>query len=275
MLWCGVSAFILRYFMLPYIHVLSREIPMYGITTGVGVLLAVLYLKYAEKRYPELEADVELAFVYGIVGAFVGAKILFLVTVFPDFWADFHYLCTQTAAFLETYLYAGFVFYGGLYGAVLSVCLYARVAKVSAQRLLNILLPVLPLIHCMGRIGCFCAGCCYGRYSERWGIYFFRSEIAPHDVPLLPVQLYEAVGALLLFAGLAYMGAKKADGKKMLAVYLLAYGIMRFALEFIRGDAYRGFLLGMSVSQIISTLSVVLAAILFCWSHRKRSSAAI
>lgn len=104
--------------MLPYIHVLSREIPMYGITTGVGVLLAVLYLKYAEKRYPELEADVELAFVYGIVGAFVGAKILFLVTVFPDFWADFHYLCTQTAAFLETYLYAGFVFYGGLYGAV-------------------------------------------------------------------------------------------------------------------------------------------------------------
>lgn len=195
--------------MLPYIHVLSREIPMYGITTGVGVLLAVLYLKYAEKRYPELEADVELAFVYGIVGAFVGAKILFLVTVFPDFWADFRYLCTQTAAFLETYLYAGFVFYGGLYGAVLSVCLYARVAKVSAQRLLNILLPVLPLIHCMGRIGCFCAGCCYGRYSERWGIYFFRSEIAPHDVPLLPVQLYEAVGALLLFAGLAYMGSKK------------------------------------------------------------------
>ena len=58
--------------MLPYIHVLSREIPMYGITTGVGVLLAVLYLKYAEKRYPELEADVELAFVYGIVGGFCG-----------------------------------------------------------------------------------------------------------------------------------------------------------------------------------------------------------
>lgn len=48
--------------MLPYIHVLSREIPMYGIMAGVGVLLAVLYLKHAEKRCPELEADVELAF---------------------------------------------------------------------------------------------------------------------------------------------------------------------------------------------------------------------
>lgn len=256
--------------MLPYIHILSREIPMYGIMAGVGVLLAVLYLKHAEKRYPKLEADAELAFIYGIVGAFVGAKALFLATVFPAFLADFPYLCTQTTAFFGKYLYAGFVFYGGLYGAVLSICLYARAAKVSAQRLLNILLPVLPLIHSMGRIGCFCVGCCYGRYSERWGVYFFRSEIAPHDVPLLPVQLYEAVGELLLFAVLAYMGAKKADGKKMLAVYLLVYGIMRFALECMRGDAYRGFLLGMSVSQMISVLSVVLAAILLCRPCRKK-----
>lgn len=85
--------------MLPYIHILSREIPMYGIMAGVGVLLAVLYLKHAEKRYPKLEADAELAFIYGIVGAFVGAKALFLATVFPAFLADLPYLCTQTTAF--------------------------------------------------------------------------------------------------------------------------------------------------------------------------------
>lgn len=255
--------------MLPYIHLLSREIPMYGITAGVGVLLAVLYLKHAEKRYPELEADAELAFVYGIVGAFVGAKLLFLATVFPTFSADFHYLYTQTTAFLEKYLYAGFVFYGGLYGAVLSVYLYAWAVKVPAQKLLNILLPALPLIHCMGRIGCFCAGCCYGKYSERWGVYFSQSEIAPHDIPLLPVQLYEAAGALLLFVVSAYMGAKRTGGKKMLAVYLLAYGIMRFTFECMRGDRYRGFLLGMSVSQMISILSMMLAAILLCRSREK------
>lgn len=257
--------------MLPYIYILSKRIPMYGIMAGLGVLLAVLYLKHAEKRFPELEADAELAFVYGIVGAFVGAKLLFLATVLPDFLADFHFLFTQTAAFLEKYLYAGFVFYGGLYGAVLSVCLYARAAKVSAQRLLNILLPVLPLIHCMGRIGCFCAGCCYGKCSERLGVYFSRSEIAPHDVPLLPVQLYEAAGVLLLFAVSAYMGAKKTDGKKMFAIYLLTYGIMRFALECVRGDTYRGFLLGVSVSQMISILSAVSAAILLFYRHRPKA----
>ena len=59
--------------MLPYIEILSRPVPMYGLLAGVGVLLAVLYMKRAEKRAPELAADAELAFVYGIVGAFVGA----------------------------------------------------------------------------------------------------------------------------------------------------------------------------------------------------------
>ncbi len=55
----------------------------------------------------------------------------------------------------------------------------------------------------------------------------------------------------------------------MLAVYLLAYGIMRFTFECMRGDRYRGFLLGMSVSQMISILSMMLAAILLCRSREK------
>lgn len=87
--------------MLPYIEVFSRRIPMYGLMAGLGVLLAVLYVKRAEKRYPALEADAELAFVYGIVGAFVGAKLLFLCTVLPELRADLPYLWTQTAAFLK------------------------------------------------------------------------------------------------------------------------------------------------------------------------------
>lgn len=153
--------------MLPYIEILSRPVPMYGLLAGVGVLLAVLYMKQAEKRYPELVADAELAFVYGIVGAFVGAKLLFLLTVLPELGADLPYLWTKTSAFLEKYLYAGFVFFGGLYGAVAAVWLYARGARVPAEKLLRILLPAVPLIHSLGRAGCFCVGCCYGKPSEK------------------------------------------------------------------------------------------------------------
>ena len=109
--------------MLPYIEVFSRRIPMYGLMAGLGVLLAILYLKRAVKRYPALEADAELAFVYGIVGAFVGAKLLFLCTVLPELRAELPYLWTQTAAFLKKYLSAGFVFFGGLYGALAATLL--------------------------------------------------------------------------------------------------------------------------------------------------------
>lgn len=260
--------------MLPYIEILSRPVPMYGLLAGVGVLLAVLYMKQAEKRYPELAADAELAFVYGIVGAFVGAKLLFLLTVLPELGADLPYLWTKTSAFLEKYLYAGFVFFGGLYGAVAAVWLYARGARVPAEKLLRILLPAVPLIHSLGRVGCFCVGCCYGKPSEKWGVVFSRSQIAPTDVPLLPVQLYEAAGAMLLFAVLACMGAKRADGRKMLAVYLLAYGLLRFGLEFLRGDAYRGFVLGLSVSQVIALLSMALAAVLLIRLRKREGEAA-
>lgn len=235
--------------MLPYIEILSRPVPMYGLLAGVGVLLAVLYMKQAEKRYPELVADAELG-------------------------ADLPYLWTKTSAFLEKYLYAGFVFFGGLYGAVAAVWLYARGARVPAEKLLNILLPAVPLIHSLGRAGCFCVGCCYGKPSEKWGVVFSRSEIAPAGVPLLPVQLYEAAGAMLLFIALACMGAKRADGRKMLAVYLLAYGLLRFGLEFLRGDAYRGFVLGLSVSQVIALLSMALAAVLLIRLRKREGEAA-
>ena len=87
-------------------------------------------------------------------------------------------------------------------------------------------------------------------------------------------QLYEAAGAMLLFAVLACMGAKRADGRKMLAVYLLAYGLLRFGLEFLRGDAYRGFVLGLSVSQVIALLSMALAAVLLIRLRKREGEAA-
>ena len=244
---------------------------MYGPLAGARVCLRVLYMNQSDKRSPELAADAELAFVYGIVGAFVGAKLLFLLTVLPELGADLPNLWTKTSAFLEKYLYAGFVFFGGLYGAVAAVWLYARGAKVPAEKLLQVLLPTVPLIHSLGRMGCFCVGCCYGKPSDKWGVVFSHSQIAPADVPLLPVQLYEAAGAMLLFIALACMGAKRADGRKMLAVYLLAYSLLRFVLEFLRGDAYRGFVLGLSVSQAIALLSMVLAAVLLI-RLRKRNT---
>ena len=124
------------------------------------------------------------------------------------------------------------------------------------------LLPALALIHAFGRMGCFCTGCCYGIVSEKLGIVLRNSAIAPNDLPLLPVQLFGTALELLLFAVLAVMGRKRMGGALMLGLYLAVYGSMRFLLEFLRGDYYRGFIGPLSVSQVIAIPTVLFGVVL-------------
>lgn len=244
--------------MLPSVTVFSREIPLYGVMAGAGLVLAVLYLVRAQRRWPEIRADAELAFAYGLIGAFVGAKLLSLLTVLPELVRDLPALLSSPGSFLTRYLYAGFVFYGGLYGALLALWLYGRHSRCGAGRLAGTLLPVIPLVHALGRIGCFCAGCCYGRPSALLGVAFSRSGIAPNGVPLLPVQLFEAAWELGLFFLLRQMACRACGGRQMLGWYLVLYSLARFALEFLRGDGYRGFIGPLSLSQVIAAASVLL-----------------
>lgn len=136
----------------------------------------------------------------GLHRALVGAKLLYLATVLPNFLHDLPLLRQAPRDFLAHYLLGGFVFYGGLFGALLAAFLYCRTSRISFSAVLTQLLPVIPLIHAFGRIGCFCSGCCYGRPSQRFGIAFSHALAAPNGVKLLPVQLYEAATTLgLLF----------------------------------------------------------------------------
>lgn len=263
--------------MLPNISILGRDIPTYGLLAGVGILLAVLYFKLEEKRRNNQggdtsgaalrislkeSADREMTFLFGLIGVFIGAKLLSLLTQLPGLIRDWPLLFSNPEAFLSTYLFSGFVFYGGLYGGLLGAWAYTKVAKVPFSTMLPSLMPVVPLIHAFGRLGCFCTGCCYGIPHETLGMYFSASAIAPGDVPLLPVQVYEAVleaGLFVLLHLLSRKGEKKKSsdtGWLMLGLYLCIYGVARFLLEFLRGDAYRGFIGPLSVSQIISIPTV-------------------
>lgn len=248
--------------MLPYISVFGRVIPLYGVMVVAGALVSILYVKLCEKRRDFPAADTELAMVYGVIGAFVGAKLLWLLTVLPELWADLPMLFSEPSAFLVKYMYGGFVFYGGLLGALFAAWIYCRVNKLSFYSLAKSLMPIIPLFHAFGRIGCFCMGCCYGCPSETFGIAFSVSEIAPNGIPLLPVQLIEAAAEGILFVLLAWMAEGKFSGKTMFCTWLISYGILRFVLEYFRGDDYRGFLWSLSVSQVISLIVIAFAALL-------------
>lgn len=255
--------------MLPYIDIFGREIPMYSVMVVIGVLFALLYLKFNVKRWKGNSADIELSCVYGVIGVFVGAKLLSLLINIPELISEIEYLFTATRLFFMKYMYSGFVFYGGLYGFLLAVWIYCRACRVNFYRMACIVVPIIPLIHAFGRIGCFCMGCCYGMEMDG-GVIYRVSDIAPNGVPLMPVQLIESAAEFLIFACLAVMSRRGVKGRVILGAYLFVYGIVRFILEFFRGDDYRGFIAGMSVSQLISIITILAGFVLIIKKIRNK-----
>lgn len=245
---------------------------MYSICAVTGVAAAVLFLKLKTKKEKELEADIELAFIYSLLGAVIGAKLLYLLTVFGDFLHDLPFVYSDTDTFLNKYLYGGFVFYGGMIGSYLALWLYCRTCHLPFFTFVEHLLPTFPLIHGFGRLGCFCMGCCYGRTtSSRFSITFHISKFAPNDVPLVPVQIIEASAELFLFL-LSAKFTGKLGGRLSLGLYTMIYGIVRFNLEFCRGDEYRGFLGPLSLSQVLSVAAIIFGLLLILKRSPSNSS---
>ncbi len=259
--------------MYPTITVFGYTVTTYGLMIIAGILAILVYYKINEHRFPVDAADVQLAMIFGGIGAFIGAKLLYLFTIFPQFLADLTNPALRLSAVLLSYLTGGFVFYGGVYGALLAAWLYCRHCRIDWWDMAACLIPAVPLFHVFGRIGCFLTGCCYGIENETFGIAFSASEIAPNGVPLLPVQLMEAAVELLLFIILIRMADRPDAGCRMLCVWLIGYGTARFILEFFRGDPYRGFLGVLSTSQIIAILSVLVGVGILCYTkmHQEKT----
>lgn len=257
--------------MLPYITVFGYQISTYGLMAMLGLVAAYVYIKLAVPAKGTLGGHVELTMVWGIVGAFTGAKAAYLLRELPELRRELPRLFSDTKEFLNSYLFGGFIFYGGLAGALAAALLYWRKNALDCGQMSAYMLPVIPLIHGFGRIGCFCAGCCYGigTSSPLLGLKFSASAIAPNDCCLVPVQLYEAAFELLMFIFLLRRRKGGAGGYEMLFEYLVLYSTARFMLEFLRGDPERGFILGLSTSQLLALVSLAGAAVFRLWLRRR------
>lgn len=254
--------------MLPYLEVFGRQIPSYGVLGVIGVMLGLLLALLRCRRFGLDRDDCAYIYVFGALGAVIGAKLLYLMTVLPEFLRDFPLLWQEPKRFIELYLSGGLVFYGGLIGAVAGAALCARYFSLRISDFFPVYIPVFPLIHAIGRVGCFAVGCCHGIPVE-WGVAFSASPVAPNGVKLLPVQLLEAGVEVLICVFLLWYANRKPSSLRLLGVYLLLYAPVRFVLEFFRGDVERGFLLSLSTSQWISILVLVAGGILIHFSKNK------
>ena len=164
----------------------------YGLMIGIGIIAAYLT---AESRAKKLKLDPDKIFglvIWCLIFGYLGSKILFCITVIDKIIAD--------PAYILHSLQNGWVVYGGLIGGILGGYLYCRHKKVNFMSYFDLAVPSVALAQGFGRIGCFLAGCCYGREtSSAFGITFSHSDFAPNGVSLIPTQEISSVLNFLNF----------------------------------------------------------------------------
>ncbi|MBR2024767.1 MAG: prolipoprotein diacylglyceryl transferase [Clostridia bacterium] len=212
----------------------------YGVMIAIGILCCFsLFLIYAKcTKFEEKFTDFCFYTIIASIACGFGSAALFQ--------AFYNFLDNPSAGFRFS---GGLTFIGGLIGGVgfylIIYAIFRTKFNDRLPKLLPILGPCVTIAHGFGRIGCFIAGCCYGKPTNcDYGCYFDTS------VKVHPTQLYEAIFLLILCGVLTFIAFKYTENPKGIAfneynvaIYLIAYGTFRFINEFFRGDS-RGKLFG-------------------------------
>ncbi|MEW6001727.1 MAG: prolipoprotein diacylglyceryl transferase [Nitrospirota bacterium] len=227
----------------------------YGVFLAAGFILGLgLALRQARKEGIPSNKIIDLGF-YTLFSALLGSRLLFVAINAG------HYL-KNPLDMLKVWE-GGLVFYGGVLLAVPVAIWYIRKNSLGIWSMADIFAPSLAIGHAIGRIGCFFAGCCYGKPAEwlPWAVTFTDPQcLAPINVRLHPTQLYESAGEFLNFFVLIVLRKYKSFNGQLFMTYLLLYSVLRFLVEFFRGDVDRGLLIyNISLSQGISFILFLIA----------------
>ncbi len=194
----------------------------YGLFTALAMVAAFIAAMRTCRRAgidPVQAADI-LFFIF--VSGIVGARLFYVLQHLDEYGS-----APWKALMLRE---GGLVWYGGFIVSASLGLIYARWRGWPMLKLLDFYAPIIALGHGVGRIGCFMNGCCFGK-AVSWGVTF------PADIlPRVPVQIYEAASLAALSLYLFRLGSVKHREGAVFAAYLFLYGVIRFCLEFLRGD---------------------------------------
>jgi phosphatidylglycerol:prolipoprotein diacylglycerol transferase len=170
----------------------------------------------------------------------------------------------------------GLVFYGGFFLAAVAGIWFASRRKLRVSKVADCLAPALALGQAIGRLGCFFAGCCYGKpTSVPWAIIFKDpASLAPLGIDLHPTQIYESIGDLFIATVLWLQLVRRPDSKgDIFWLYVLLYGVLRFMIEFFRWDDRGPTFGGLFPSQVIALVAVLVAGSVLIAKHTTKYDA--
>jgi phosphatidylglycerol:prolipoprotein diacylglycerol transferase len=238
-------------------------IQSYGFFIALGYLAALMLTRRLAAARGFSAADFsDLTFLCLLTGI-LGARALFVLTNLSHFLAK--------PAEILSFWSGGLVFYGGFLLVLPMLFLFFRWRRLPWRSGLDILAPGLALGHGIGRIGCLAAGCCHGSYCEYpWAVRLDTDLVEPalRGLPVHPVQIYESIGLWLLCVFLLALWKRKPTEGAVALAYVTGYALLRFTVEFFRGDAIRGAALGISTSQWLALALFATGAVLFIRGFR-------
>ena len=248
--------------MFPYVIVFGKMIGTYGMFAAFGGIAAGIVMYFLIRKKGGTFPDMMLFGGFVAMGILLGGSILYGITNISMLGSLFSASSIGEFGTILMTMFGGSVFYGGLIGGAATGCLAVKLFKLDKSLYFDSFAVIAPLFHAFARVGCFLGGCCYGIECE-FGFTAHRNPFVPavNGVCRFPVQLLEAFCNLLIFAALLYMYRKGISKKKLFFVYVCIYAVVRFALEFLRGDEIRGFVGVLSTSQFISVILLILLII--------------
>lgn len=246
--------------MMPSVHILGHTFPAYGLVMILGYLVTLGLLVYQAKLFAIPYSRLFLVTLYAVASAFVCAHLAALL---------FGEQPITVGSLLA--LHKGQMFYGYFCGTILGSWLTTLALRVPLLPTLNVCAPAWAAAHAMGRLGCFFAGCCYGKpCSLPWAVtYSDPTSAAPIGVPLHPTQLYEVAAMSLVVIALFVLQRDQRFQPRLVFIYAFGYAVIRFVEDFFRGDVPANILDCLTISQTISLLIVISLLIALLTRHHR------
>jgi len=210
----------------------------YGLTVVLGFSICVfLITRQAKSEGLNQELIFNICFSI-LLSGIIGARLLYIILNFAYFF--------RHPAEMVMINRGGLAWFGGLFLSGLTCVIYLKYKRLDVYKIADLIIPYVALAQAIGRIGCFLNGCCFGRESLNFGLYF-----PVHDAVLIPTQVYSCLLLLVIYIILRIRQSQKHQKGEILYSYFFLYSLKRFFIEFLRADS-EIFILSMSIFQVFS-----------------------